>query len=131
MQQEPGTGNAELLSRQNIVKGGAIRAISLPIWMGVTKLFMMIFIVHEEMENRIKAQSWLVVRLKLLKVDAVIIRNTRRIRVLLSSSYPYQALFTRVAFLLAPDYKNARMLPGVKIQNGGLWQRSQIIQNSF
>ncbi len=28
------------------------------------------------------------------KVGAVIIRNTRRIRVLLSSSYPYQALFT-------------------------------------
>jgi len=37
------------------------------------------------------------IRLKLLKVGAVIIRNTRRIRFLLSSSYPYQGLFFKVA----------------------------------
>lgn len=36
------------------------------------------------------------IRLKLLKVGAVIIRNTRRIRFLLSSSYPYQDLFRKV-----------------------------------
>lgn len=37
------------------------------------------------------------IRLKLLKVGAVIIRNTRRIRFLLSSAYPYQTLFSHVA----------------------------------
>ena len=33
------------------------------------------------------------IRLKLLKVGAVLIRNTRRVRFLLSSSYPYQTTF--------------------------------------
>ena len=41
-------------------------------------------------------------RLKLLKIGAVILRNTRRIRLLLSSSYPYQDLFFLVAHKLAP-----------------------------
>ena len=41
-------------------------------------------------------------RLKLLKVGAVILRNTRRIRFLLSSAYPYQRLFFHVAARLAP-----------------------------
>jgi hypothetical protein len=40
------------------------------------------------------------IRLKLLKIGAVIVRNTRRIRVLLSSACPYQELFERVAFAL-------------------------------
>ena len=40
------------------------------------------------------------IRLKLLKIGAVIVRNTRRIRVLLSSAYPYQELFWEVAFAL-------------------------------
>lgn len=35
-------------------------------------------------------------RLKLLKVGAVILRNTRRVRFLLSSAYPYQGLFRHV-----------------------------------
>lgn len=35
--------------------------------------------------------------LKLLKIGAVILRNTRRIRFLLSSAYPYQELFFEVA----------------------------------
>jgi hypothetical protein len=39
-----------------------------------------------------KAQSG-TIRLKLFKIGAVIIRNTRRIRFLLSSAYPYQSLF--------------------------------------
>lgn len=37
------------------------------------------------------------IRQKLLKVGAVIIKNTRRIRFLLSSAYPYQNLFKHVA----------------------------------
>jgi hypothetical protein len=35
------------------------------------------------------------IRLKLLKIGAVIVRNTRRIRFLLSTGYPYQALFAQ------------------------------------
>ncbi len=42
-------------------------------------------------------------RLKLLKIGAVMIRNTRRIRFLLSSAYPYQRLFLQVAARLAPE----------------------------
>ena len=37
------------------------------------------------------------IRLQLLKIGAVIIRNTRRIRFLLSSHYPRQTLFMLVA----------------------------------
>lgn len=37
------------------------------------------------------------IRLKLLKVGAVVVRNTRRIRFLLSSTFPYQHLFETVA----------------------------------
>jgi hypothetical protein len=36
------------------------------------------------------------IRLKLLKIGAVVLRNTRRVRLLLSSSYPYQAVFAQV-----------------------------------
>ena len=36
------------------------------------------------------------IRLKLLKIGAVIIRNTRRVRLLLSSAYPHRSLFTTV-----------------------------------
>jgi hypothetical protein len=42
-------------------------------------------------------------RLKLLKVGAIILRNTRRIRFLLSSAYPHQRLFLQVAARLAPE----------------------------
>jgi len=41
-------------------------------------------------------------RLKLLKIGAVILRNTRRIRFLLSSACPYQQLFLHVAAKLVP-----------------------------
>ena len=41
------------------------------------------------------------IRLRLLKIGAVIIRNTRRVRFGLSSSYPLQALFMLVARRLA------------------------------
>lgn len=40
------------------------------------------------------------IRLKLLKAGAVITKNTRRIRFLLSSAYPYQKLFKHVAHQL-------------------------------
>ena len=42
------------------------------------------------------------IRLKLLKIGAVIIRNIRRIRFMLSSSSPLQKLFSLVAERLAP-----------------------------
>ncbi len=42
------------------------------------------------------------IRLRLLKIGAVILRNTRRIRFLLSSNYPDQRLFRTVAARLAP-----------------------------
>jgi hypothetical protein len=35
------------------------------------------------------------IRLKLLKIGAVVIRNTRRVRLLLSSSCPYQSIFSQ------------------------------------
>jgi hypothetical protein len=42
------------------------------------------------------------IRLKLLKIGAVIVRNTRRVRFLLSSAYPYPDLFRLVAMRLKP-----------------------------
>jgi hypothetical protein len=47
-----------------------------------------------------RAQAW-TIRLKLLKVGAVVVRNTRRVRVLLSSSYPHQELWWLAARKLA------------------------------
>jgi DDE family transposase len=43
------------------------------------------------------------VRLKLFKIGAVVIRNTRRIRLLLSSQYPLQSLFEKICQRLCPD----------------------------
>jgi len=42
------------------------------------------------------------IRLKLLKIGAVILRNTRRVCFLLSSAYPHQSLFLKVAARLRP-----------------------------
>ena len=42
-------------------------------------------------------------RLKLLKIGAVILRNTRWVRILLSSAYPHQRLFLQVTARLAPE----------------------------
>ena len=42
------------------------------------------------------------IRLKLLKIGAVVLRNTRRVRLLLSSSCPHQALFHTAAARLKP-----------------------------
>lgn len=41
------------------------------------------------------------IRLRLLKVGAVVTRNTRRIRLLLSSAYPWQALLAQVCARLS------------------------------
>ena len=41
-------------------------------------------------------------RLKLLKIGAVVIRNARSIKLLMSSSYPDQELYLRIAKKLAP-----------------------------
>lgn len=40
------------------------------------------------------------IRLKLLKIGAVIVRNTRRIRFLLSSAYPHQTIFCQAVHRL-------------------------------
>jgi len=42
------------------------------------------------------------IRLKLLKIGAVVLRNTRRIRLHLASGYPYQSLFQTVLARLTP-----------------------------
>jgi len=41
------------------------------------------------------------IRLKLLKLGTVVVRNTRRIRLLFSSAYPYAALWCLVAARLS------------------------------
>lgn len=41
------------------------------------------------------------IRLKLLKIGAVVTRNTRRVRLMLSSAYPYKNIFNLVAHRLA------------------------------
>jgi hypothetical protein len=41
-------------------------------------------------------------RAKLLKIGAVLVRNTRRVRVMLSSAFPYQAIFIAAARALDP-----------------------------
>ncbi len=43
------------------------------------------------------------IRIKLLKVGAVIVRNTRRVRFMLSSTHPHEQLFRLVVERLAPD----------------------------
>ena len=42
------------------------------------------------------------IRLKLLKIGAVIINNTRRVRLMLTSSYPFKSLFRLAAVRLNP-----------------------------
>lgn len=43
------------------------------------------------------------IRLKLFKIGAVILKNTRRIQMLLSSAYPYQRMFYLICRRLKPD----------------------------
>ena len=42
-------------------------------------------------------------RLKLFKIGAVVLRNTRRIRLLFTSHYPYKDLFLALVAQLCPD----------------------------
>ena len=42
------------------------------------------------------------IRLKLLKIGAVVLRNTRRVQLLLSNAHPHQDLFALAAKRLAP-----------------------------
>ena len=42
------------------------------------------------------------IRVKLLKIAAAVLRNTRRVRVLLASSHPMRAVFASAAQALAP-----------------------------
>ena len=51
-------------------------------------------------KTRLATASPNTLRLTLLKIGAVIIRNTRRIRILLSSACPHQDLFRSVALQL-------------------------------
>ena len=51
-------------------------------------------------QTRLATASPNTLRLTLLKIGAVIIRNTRRIRILLSSACPHQDLFRSVALQL-------------------------------
>ena len=57
------------------------------------------------------------IRLRLLKVGAVIIRNSRRIRLLMSSACPHQELFRTVVYRLnAPSFSAS--CPGTLTKNG-------------
>jgi len=51
-------------------------------------------------------------RLKLIKVGAVIIRNTRRIRVLMSDSYPYKDELSRVGQAPGSELNERAPRPG-------------------
>ena len=59
------------------------------------------------------------IRLKLLKVGAVVTRNTRRIRLMLSSAYPWQELFRLIAHRLAIEQTLSSAVPGTLTNNGG------------
>jgi hypothetical protein len=53
-------------------------------------------------ETKLATATCQTIRLKLLKIGAVVVRNTRRIRLMLSSAYPDKSTFTLVAARLAP-----------------------------
>ena len=50
--------------------------------------------------TRLAAASPSTIRLTLLRVGAVVLANTRRVRLLMSSAHPHQALFRMVALRL-------------------------------
>lgn len=63
------------------------------------------------------------IRLKLLKIGAVALRNTRRIQLLLRGSYPYQRLFGQVVQAIGQRLKPAECCPGTLKNNEG-WGHS-------
>jgi hypothetical protein len=58
------------------------------------------------------------IRLKLLKIGTVIIRNTRRIRLLFSSAYPYQQLFKNVCAVFSSTCAINLRCPGARAPMG-------------
>lgn len=40
------------------------------------------------------------IRLKLFKIGAIVLKNTRRVQMLLSSAYPYQKMFFKISYRL-------------------------------
>jgi hypothetical protein len=57
--------------------------------------------------------------LKLLKIGAVLIRNTRRVRLPLSRRYPYQSIFRQVAQALGTEQIPRTTVPGTLTKNVG------------
>ena len=70
------------------------------------------------------------IRLKLLKIGTVIVRNTRRIRLLFSSAYPYAALLRLVLGRLSSAGARNGAAPGTKKNNGAWGQCLQTAQKS-
>jgi len=52
--------------------------------------------------TRLACAQMTTLRLKLIKIGAVILRNTRRIRILMASAYPYKRTFITAAARLKP-----------------------------
>jgi len=59
------------------------------------------------------------IRRKLLKIGAAVLRHTRRVRLRLSRSYPYQAIFRQVVAALASGCSALSAVPGTRTNNGG------------
>ena len=51
-------------------------------------------------DTELSSASCGTIRLKLFKIDAVVLKNTRRIQMFLSSTYPYQKMFYKISCLL-------------------------------
>ena len=68
-------------------------------------------------------------RLKLLKIGAGVLRNTRTVRRLWSSSYPYQAIFSPVVQALGSGGEAVRAGPGTRTNNGGKGAQAHAREN--
>ena len=55
----------------------------------------------DSVDSRIVRAQASTLRLKLIKIGAVVVRNTRRVRFLLSSAYPLQNLFAQAVAKLS------------------------------
>ncbi|MCO6400873.1 MAG: transposase [Verrucomicrobia bacterium] len=58
-------------------------------------------VVQDVLEAEMARATCGTIRLKLLKIGAVLLRNTRRVRLHLSSAYPYRELFHLVCQCLS------------------------------
>jgi len=52
--------------------------------------------------TELERASTVTIRVRLLKIGAAIIRNTRRIRILLASHHPLRETFQRAVYALSP-----------------------------